>query len=144
MSPSNGPGGGGMAGTIPPSSAMSSYSRGGGLQGAGSRKGSANVDLKQIAEKLVNNEELLSLLARKLGLPEPKKAIYKGPVPAAPRGGQGYGSYDEDDGDEYGGNGVGGDGDLADDLWSDGEQLDDGEGEEGMKEAAQMVLENSK
>ena len=73
MSPSNGPGGGGVAGMIPPSSALSSYSR-----GAGSRKGSANVDLKQIAEKLVNNEELLSLLARKLGLPEPKKPIYKG------------------------------------------------------------------
>ena len=36
---------------------------------------------------------------------------------------------------------MGGEGDIADDLWSDGEQLDDGDGEEGMAEAAQMVLE---
>ena len=63
-----------MSGMIPPSSAMSSYS----LGGIASRKSTGNVDLKQIAEKLVNNEELLSLLARKLGLPEPKKPIYKG------------------------------------------------------------------
>ena len=60
---------------------------------------SANVDLKSIAETLVNNEELLSMLARKLGLPEPKKPIYKGPVPANPRGGRGGGGalYDDDD-----------------------------------------------
>ena len=60
------------------------------------------------------------MLARKLGLPEPKKPIYKGPVPANPRGGRGGGGalYDDDDEGEM---------EVEDDLWGDGDPPDDGE-----------------
>jgi hypothetical protein len=112
----------------PPSSAMSGM----GVSRAGSRKDTGGVDLQQIAEKLVNNEELMSLLARKLGLPEPKKPIYKGPVPANPRGGYGgQGAYDEEE------EGVE---EIGDDLWSDGDGMDDGEGEEGEEEAMRAIF----
>ena len=55
-----------------------------------------------------------------MGLPEPKKPIYKGPVPANPRGGKGGGGglYDEDEEEER---------EVEDDLWADDEPADDGE-----------------